>query len=1154
MALSLLNTNEVQVARMVKALYNAAPGYTFMTNFSSYATAKGMNGLAEGLVADFAANDNATLAAAVASNLGLTGTALTAGTAYLQGQFESMGAAKRGQVILDAVNGLSTLTADATYGAAATAFNDSVATSVTYSSNSSNNSTVLATLQAAAVPTGNTVALVAGTDNATGTTLADTFTGTLNSTLTSVDRINGSSGNDILKATLSTVTTTVQPLAVTDVETIRVSGVGSSAANTLSVKYATGLTLLEFNDVTTTGGTGRIYTITDITSAATPLAVKTVTSVDTTVNFTHAAAGLTGAADTVSLTLQDVGAVDAYIAAVQVNTAGIEALTVSSNGAANYITNLTATSDLKALTITGAAALNVTTLGGAGSKLVSVDASAATGAVNIDTSFAANLKVTGGSANDTFVFAGNLDVNDTVDGGSGVNTISVGSADGNAIATNVTLANIQSLTLNADADQLLSQANLAAITSVTAVVPTNTTTALTGGTAGAGKHTLTYLGAASDSALTYALTSNTSTSADKLTVNVGSVLADGTDRGAITANEIETLSISSSSLTATTANTLGITAQSAAAVNLSGTALTIDATDFASEVIVNASAMTGILTIGSETSTDQTIIGGSANDAISFTASHLNSNDSVDGGAGNDTVTIAKTMAATTSTFGRVAMTNVENLKMTIDVDDANTTALTHSIDLRNAPVSTLTVTTALQTADATPTNSFTISNLQAGLTKVTLAATQTTTGGTYTLDSDRLDSTNFVFTGTAAKSVTGLTLALTGDWTGFNMKQTGSAANATETFSSVTAPTSLTTLSIDSSEHATTISSLTANKLASLTITGDNTTTLTALSQTTAALASVDGSAASGNIVLTATTRTAAATVTTGSGDDSIELTLTTESGNTINAGTNSTVTSSSTGDTLVLNGSSTGATVIELATTTDQIVTINGVANAATQVGFEHVNASGVSAAGGTFNISAGTGINVITGGGGNDTIDGGAGNDTITGGGGVDVLTGGSGNDSFVISSTAAINGIDLITDFQFGSTAGSVDVINATGLAAFLNGATGAVVTISDFTAQAEGAANDNILLFTTGTYADAAALGAAGTTATAGNDFGASIGAAGVHVIVAYVSSITGNVRIGEATLADAGGFTSASVVKDLVELVGVTSLSSTLVAGNFLMD
>ena len=72
MALSLLNTNEVQVARLVKALYNAAPGYTFMTNFSGYAAAKGLNGLAEGLVADFAANDNATLAAAVATNVGLT--------------------------------------------------------------------------------------------------------------------------------------------------------------------------------------------------------------------------------------------------------------------------------------------------------------------------------------------------------------------------------------------------------------------------------------------------------------------------------------------------------------------------------------------------------------------------------------------------------------------------------------------------------------------------------------------------------------------------------------------------------------------------------------------------------------------------------------------------------------------------------------------------------------------------------------------------------------------------------------------------------------------------------------------------------------------------------------------------------------------------
>lgn len=1141
MALSLLNTNEVQVARMVKALYNAAPGYTFMTNFSSYATAKGMNGLAEGLVADFAANDNATLAAAVAANLGLTGTALTAGTAYLQGQFESMGAAKRGQVILDAVNGLSTLTADATYGAAATAFNDSVATSVTYSSNSSNNSTVLATLQAAAVPTGDTTALITGTDNLTGTARTDTFTGTFNSTLTSIDKINGGAGNDILKATLSTVTDTVQPVALTDVETVRVTGVGSSAANTLSVKYATGLTLLEFNDVTTTGGSDRVYTITDITSPSIPLAVKTVTNANSKVNFTHAAAGLTGANDTVALTLEDVGTSLVKIGAVQVDTAGIESLSIASNGAGNYITSLATGGDVKSITITGAAPLTITTLTGSDASLTNIDASAATGKISIDAATATSvLKITGGSANDTFTFGATLDVNDTVNGGAGTDTVSVSSA----IATNVVLTDIETLSLTGGADQDLSQTNLAGITTVSSNPGAGQTTALTNATPG--KHTLSYTGTTSTGATTYALKSTLNTTADSLTVNVGSGSSDGADRGDFTANDIETLTITSSSLTATTANKIGLEATSASKVVISGTALTIDAINTASEVIVDASAMTGILTILSEASTDQTIIGGAGNDAITFTASHLDSNDSINGGGGNDTVTIATTVAGTTSTFGRVSLQNVENLAMTIDLDDAATTALVHSIDLRNAPLTTLSITTGAVTADATATNGFTISNIQSGLTKVTLNATVASTGGTYTLDSDRLTSTDIVFTA-GAVSVTGLTLALTGDWTGVNLKQTDSSASATETFSSITAPTSLTSLSIDSSEHATTITSLTATKLASLTITGDNTTTLTSLSQSTAALANVDGSAASGAINLTATTRTAAATVTTGSGDDSIELTLTTEGGNTINAGTNSTLISS-TGDTLVLNGTATGVTIVDLTATADQITQINTVANAATQIGFEHVNASGATVAGGTFSITGTSGINVISGAAGNDTIDGGSGNDIIDGGKGTDTIILGSGStesDTVYLDSPLTTGyGNDIITGFTVGAVANGGDVLRLKSLDGVAD-----IIEI-DVRALASGpalgtlkAAADWLMILNGTSYASSALAEAASNT------LGATTTAATANGDVYFIWSDGTNAYISYDSDYDSDG----TAIITIATLVGVTETAlSGLVAANLI--
>lgn len=1141
MALSLLNTNEVQVVRVVKALYNAAPGNVYLTNFVGYANAFSVSALATTLAKDFAANDNATLAASVAANLGLTGSALTAGTAYLTAEFGKAGA-DRGVVILNAVNALSNLTADATYGAAATAFNDSVATGLAYSTNSANTSTDLATLQAASIPTGNTVDMVAGTDNLTGSSRGDTFKGTLNSTLTSVDKINGAAGNDVLKATLSTVTDTVQPLAITDVETVIVTGVGTTAANTLSVKYATGLTLLQFDDVTTTGAVGRVYKITDITSPSIGLKVSNVTSGDTTVNFTHDAAGLTGTADTVNLTLQDVGSSTTKVGAVQVDTAGIEGLTVASNGTGNYIDSLATGGDVKSLTISGAAPLTVTTLTGANSKLVAIDASAATGAVNIDTSYAANIKVTGGAGNDTFVFGANLDVNDTVDGGAGTNTVSVDAA----IATNVTLTNIQTLSLKNGIDAVLSQSNLAGITTVVGTADTaGEENAFTEATPG--KHSVVSLATDAAATVSYALKSTLDTTNDSLNVTVGSSAVDGTTRGIFTANTVETLNLTSASKTATTANTLAqLNAQKATVVNLSGTALTITALDLADEHTINASAMTGVLTMNT-TADDETIIGGSANDAITFdTYSELTSSDSIDGGAGNDTVTVA-TNGTGAAAYGRVAMTNVENLNLTIDVDSG--TSSTHTIDLRNAPVSTFKISTTGASAGNNNTDSITVSNIQAGTTKIALhVAAEDMAAGTYTFDSDRNTNGNLVLTGAAGTNLNGTTIATTGDWQSFAIKQTASSSTDAHTLA-FSAETGLTSLSVDATEQAMTFSSISASKLASLTITGDNAVTVTALSQTTAALSNVDASASSAAITLTATTRTSAATVTTGSGDDAIELTLGTEAGNTINAGTNTTVASSSTGDTLNLNGTATGSNVIDLSSTTDQVTTINGVANAATQIGFEHVSASGTSVAGGTFSITGSSGINVITGGAGNDTIDGGAGNDTITGGGGVDVLTGGSGNDTFMISATAAGNGVDQITDFQTGLTSGAADKLNATALAAFLNGATTAIKAIT--ATDTAGSENDNFLTIATdvGTYADAAAM----KTALASGGlitFGSGIAAADAHVLIAYTSSVSGNVRIAEATIANDGGIASAA---DLVELVGVTAYTG-FVAGNIVMD
>jgi len=87
MALTLLATTDTQIIRVVEALYNLKPGYTYLTNFRTFVTENGIDGFANALAASFASSTDAELAAIVTGNLGLTDDVQTAGNAYLEAQF-----------------------------------------------------------------------------------------------------------------------------------------------------------------------------------------------------------------------------------------------------------------------------------------------------------------------------------------------------------------------------------------------------------------------------------------------------------------------------------------------------------------------------------------------------------------------------------------------------------------------------------------------------------------------------------------------------------------------------------------------------------------------------------------------------------------------------------------------------------------------------------------------------------------------------------------------------------------------------------------------------------------------------------------------------------------------------------------------------------
>ena len=128
--------------------------------------------------------------------------------------------------------------------------------------------------------------------------------------------------------------------------------------------------------------------------------------------------------------------------------------------------------------------------------------------------------------------------------------------------------------------------------------------------------------------------------------------------------------------------------------------------------------------------------------------------------------------------------------------------------------------------------------------------------------------------------------------------------------------------------------------------------------------------------------------TVNGGAGNDTITMLVTAGNVDTINAGADT--------DTLVLSGVVPGDHVVvaNLASLTDQVVSIGGVADALAQTNFENLNAAGI---GSSVNVVGSDGVNVLIGSKGNDIIDGGAGNDQLDGGLGNDELEGDEGDDT-------------------------------------------------------------------------------------------------------------------------------------------------------------
>jgi hypothetical protein len=190
-----------------------------------------------------------------------------------------------------------------------------------------------------------------------------------------------------------------------------------------------------------------------------------------------------------------------------------------------------------------------------------------------------------------------------------------------------------------------------------------------------------------------------------------------------------------------------------------------------------------------------------------------------------------------------------------------------------------------------------------------------------------------------------------------------------------------------------------TAGVHSTLNLTGDSALTLSGVDTD---IRTIDGSGMTtgGQIIMSAREATSASTYTGSSGADTFIMR---HSGDVINAGSGA--------DTLDVNFVSViGGISIDLTSTTDQIGTFNGAANATAQTGFQHVTLDGY--AGNPAEVTASASGSTITGTASNDAFTMGAAADTI-------IMLG-----TQTTLATASSQGADTIHGFSSGATVSDV----------------------------------------------------------------------------------------------------------------------------------
>ena len=691
----IIPTNAVEIARFANGLFGLQLGFATSNQVAGDVSAYG------GLNAAFnnyytlayGSATTASVAAAMAANLGITaanGVAdadITSATAYITAQLNAAPASARGAVVKSVLDMWSNIASDPVngpkYGTAATAWNNQIASAVTYAGAINPDITV-----AAAATAGSTFALTTGVDNFTGTSGTDTINAILGTgaTLNSFDVIAGGVGTDTLNLIDDTAGAFAMPTSVTfsGLENVNLSRSGATGADTVTVTNTTfGSGVKKFSVVNAGANTTGAASVTlasaeSISVVSTGTAFTTVTAIDTdgtstttegstlkTVSITkNTGAGTVkgNGVNTLNLNAAATGDTVTVTAA-----AGDRALTINTSGSTSSGAVTDAEATAVTLNETSAAGIGIITTAKAKSVTINTTGtSTTTGAETITAALATSVSFGGTRANALTV--GDL---------SAVTSITVAGSGG------VTLGDLSGLATLTSVDTTGSTA-VASTTGAANVTVANTvqvgnTVSFTGG---AGSDTVTVgattkaiaLGAGDDQAIV-------------------SVTALGTGGSISGGDGIDTLKLSQGDAVTLSSSNAGTTAFKAA---VTGFEVLDIGTQANGTVKVNSLAdFTKLKLVGADA--DMTLSGVTTGLSIEVTAgadsTHTLTTNTITGA--NDTLNLALKgdLSAGVEVFGVFATPGVENVNIAMVDTNATFTAHAATAELTDADVKSIVVT-----------------------------------------------------------------------------------------------------------------------------------------------------------------------------------------------------------------------------------------------------------------------------------------------------------------------------------------------------------------------------------------------------------------------------------------------------------------------------